>query len=104
MGPFSISSRAVLKAESERIVWKALSGATALLCSCGAAPPGEPLVSGQNNTMVVKCTTTAEGWLENCTVVKTLPFLEQEVLASLYSSRYVPAASYIFNVRLALSN
>jgi outer membrane biosynthesis protein TonB len=59
-------------------------------------------------TMIVRCTITVDGRVEHCTVIKTLPFLEKEVLDSLYSSRYSPvtyqgkpvAVGYTFSVKL----
>jgi eukaryotic-like serine/threonine-protein kinase len=59
-------------------------------------------------TMVVRCIITVEGHVEKCLVLKTLPFLEQAVLESLYSSRYSPvtyqgkpvAVGYTFSVKL----
>ena len=59
-------------------------------------------------TMVVRCIITVEGHVEKCLVLKTLPFLEQAVLESLYSSRYSPvtyqgkpiAVGYTFGVKL----
>ena len=59
-------------------------------------------------TMIVRCTITVDGRVENCVVLKTLPFLEKEVLESLYSSRYAPvtyqgkpvSVGYTFNVKL----
>ncbi len=59
-------------------------------------------------TMIVKCTITIEGRVEHCTVIKTLPFLEEAVLENLYSSHYAPvtyqgkpvAVGYTFNVKL----
>jgi serine/threonine-protein kinase len=68
----------------------------------------EALEARVEGTMIVKCTITVEGQVERCTVLKTLPFLEEAVLQSLYSSRYSPvtfqgkpvAVGYTFNVRL----
>jgi protein TonB len=59
-------------------------------------------------TMIVRCIITVEGRIEKCVVLKTLPFLEQAVLESLYSSRYAPvtyqgkpvAVGYTFSVKL----
>jgi serine/threonine-protein kinase len=59
-------------------------------------------------TMIVRCTITIDGHVERCAVLKTLPFLEKEVLESLYSSRYAPvtyqgkpvAVGYTFSVKL----
>ncbi len=63
-------------------------------------------------TMIVRCTITVEGRVERCTVVKTLPFLEQAVLESLYSSHYTPvmyqgkpvSVGYTFTVKLVPPN
>ena len=68
----------------------------------------QALAARVEGTMIVRCTITAEGHVEKCTVLKTLPFLEQEVLDSLYSSRYTPvmyqgkpvSVGYTFTVRL----
>ena len=77
--------------------------------------PGKPVSYSREaiearveGTMIVKCTITVDGQVEKCTVLKTLPFLEEAVLQSLYSSRYSPvtfqgkpvAVGYTFNVRL----
>jgi eukaryotic-like serine/threonine-protein kinase len=59
-------------------------------------------------TMVVRCVITVDGHVEKCVVLKTLPFLGQAVLESLYSSRYSPvtyqgkpvAVDYTFSVKL----
>ena len=69
----------------------------------------EALEAKVEGTMIVRCTITAEGRVEQCIVLKPLPFLEQAVLENLYSSRYAPvtfqgkpvAVGYTFNVRLA---
>ncbi len=68
----------------------------------------EALEARVEGTMIVKCTITIEGTVERCSVLKTLPFLEDAVLESLYSSRYAPvtyqgkpvAVGYTFNVKL----
>ncbi len=68
----------------------------------------EALEARVEGTMIVKCTITVEGRVERCTVLKTLPFLEEAVLENLYSSRYAPvtfqgkpvAVGYTFNVKL----
>jgi eukaryotic-like serine/threonine-protein kinase len=68
----------------------------------------EALEAKVEGMMIIRCTITAEGHVERCVVLKTLPFLEQAVLENLYSSRYTPvtfqgkpvAVGYTFNVRL----
>jgi hypothetical protein len=59
-------------------------------------------------TMIVRCIITVDGRVERCVVLKTLPFLEQAVLDSLYTSRYTPvmyqgkpvAVGYTFSMKL----
>jgi eukaryotic-like serine/threonine-protein kinase len=68
----------------------------------------QALLARVEGTMIVRCIITAEGHVEKCVVLKTLPFLEQAVLESLYSSRYSPvtyqgkpvAVGYTFSVKL----
>ncbi len=40
--------------------------------------------------MLVRCVITTLGSIENCRIVKPLPYMERPVLTSLYSNRYTP--------------
>jgi eukaryotic-like serine/threonine-protein kinase len=42
-------------------------------------------------TVVSRCVVSAQGFLENCRIVKSLPFMDEEVLESLKTRRYEPA-------------
>jgi TonB family protein len=61
-------------------------------------------------TMVVKCTITKEGRVQNCRVVKAVPHMEQAVVQALESRTYKPivyqgqpvAVDYVFRIRLTL--
>ncbi|HEX8704053.1 MAG TPA: TonB family protein [Myxococcaceae bacterium] len=61
-------------------------------------------------TMVVKCTITKAGRVENCRTVKGLPHMEQAVIQALESRTYKPilyqgqpvSVEYVFRVRLTL--
>ena len=72
----------------------------------------EALEAHIEGTMIVKCSITVEGRVERCTVLKTLPFLEEAVLENLYTSHYAPvtfqgkpvAVGYTFNVKLVPPN
>ncbi|HME90721.1 MAG TPA: TonB family protein, partial [Myxococcaceae bacterium] len=60
--------------------------------------------------MLVKCVITIEGRLENCRVVKPVPFMEKAVLDALSTWRYKPvlyqgrpvSVDYLITVRLVL--
>jgi serine/threonine-protein kinase len=60
--------------------------------------------------MLVKCTITREGRVENCRVLKPLPHMEQAVVDALQSRAYKPilykgqavTVDYVFNIKLAL--
>jgi len=41
--------------------------------------------------LLVRCTVTEEGQVTDCVVLKSLPFMEEPVLAALYARRYRPA-------------
>jgi serine/threonine-protein kinase len=68
----------------------------------------EAMAARVQGPMMVKCTITVQGRVENCRVLKTLPYMEQAVLESLRSRVYKPityqgravAVDYIFNIRL----
>jgi eukaryotic-like serine/threonine-protein kinase len=68
----------------------------------------EALEARIEGTMIVRCTITIDGHVERCVPLKTLPFLEQAVLESLYSSRYSPvtyqgkpvSVGYTFSIKL----
>jgi protein TonB len=40
--------------------------------------------------MLVKCVITTTGALHNCQILKSLPFMDQPVLAALQKQRYTP--------------
>ncbi|ATB26620.1 energy transducer TonB [Melittangium boletus] len=60
--------------------------------------------------VVIRCTITREGSVENCRVIKGQPFMDEAVVASLTSRRYAPLTfqgrtvnvSYTFNVNLRM--
>jgi TonB family protein len=70
----------------------------------------EALAARVQGTMLVKCTITRAGRVENCRVLKPLPHMEQAVLEALQSRIYKPilykgqavAVDYVFNIKLAL--
>lgn len=70
----------------------------------------EALAARVQGTMLVKCTITRAGSVENCRVLKPLPHMEQAVLEALQSRVYKPilykgqavAVDYVFNIKLAL--
>jgi len=70
----------------------------------------EALAARIQGTMLVKCTITKAGRVENCRVLKPLPHMEQAVLEALTSRVYKPilyqgqavAVDYVFNLKLAL--
>ncbi|AKJ05446.1 serine/threonine-protein kinase [Archangium gephyra] len=68
----------------------------------------EALAARVEGTMVVKCTITQKGQVENCRVIKGLPHMNEAVVQSLQSRTYKPillqgkavAVDYVFNIRL----
>ncbi|WP_225413072.1 TonB family protein [Stigmatella hybrida] len=70
----------------------------------------EALAAKVEGVMLVKCTITRQGRVENCRVLKTLPHMEATVLETLRSRVYRPilyrgqpvAVDYVFNMRLTL--
>ena len=66
--------------------------------------------AGVEGMLVVRCTITSEGRLEDCRVIKGLPHMDAEVLRALSTHRYSPVTfqgrpvrvGYVFNVRLRL--
>jgi protein TonB len=58
--------------------------------------------------MIVKCVITTEGAVHQCQMIKPLPYMEGEVLRSLYCSRWKPitfqgkprTVDYTFNVKI----
>ncbi|HEX5752055.1 MAG TPA: TonB family protein [Archangium sp.] len=68
----------------------------------------EALAARVEGTMVVKCTITKKGQVENCRVIKGLPHMNEAVVQSLQSRTYKPiqlqgkpvAVDYVFNIRL----
>ncbi|HEU4535495.1 MAG TPA: TonB family protein, partial [Polyangiaceae bacterium] len=75
----------------------------------GAAPayPREALVAGVEGTMVVRCTINTAGSLQNCRILKGLPFMEKPVLEAMATRKYTPvmlrgapvAVEYVFTLR-----
>lgn len=61
-------------------------------------------------SIIAKCVITVDGTLENCRILKPLPFMEQSVLSALATWRYKPVTyegravpvDYVFNIRLML--
>jgi eukaryotic-like serine/threonine-protein kinase len=70
----------------------------------------EALAAKVEGVMLLKCTITRRGRVENCRVLKTLPHMEATVLDTLKSRVYKPilyrgqpvAVDYVFNMRLSL--
>jgi eukaryotic-like serine/threonine-protein kinase len=70
----------------------------------------EALAAKVEGVMLVKCTITRQGRVENCRMLKTLPHMETTVLETLKSRVYKPilyqgqpvAVDYVFNMRLTL--
>jgi serine/threonine-protein kinase len=70
----------------------------------------EALAARVQGTMLVKCTITREGRVQNCRVLKSLPLMEQAVLEALKSRVYKPilykgqpvAVDYVFNIKLQM--
>ncbi|WP_375766327.1 TonB family protein [Archangium gephyra] len=68
----------------------------------------EALMARVEGTMVVKCTITQKGQVENCRVIKGLPHMNEAVVQSLTSRVYKPiqlqgkavAVDYVFNIRV----
>jgi serine/threonine-protein kinase len=68
----------------------------------------EAMAARVEGTMVVKCTITKKGQVENCRVIKGLPHMNEAVVQSLQSRTYKPillrgqavAVDYVFNIRL----
>jgi protein TonB len=52
--------------------------------------PREAREAHVEGTMLVQCVITTEGTLEGCRVLKSLPFMDQPVLAALARQRYTP--------------
>jgi len=70
----------------------------------------EALEARVSGTMIARCTITREGAVENCRIIKGLPYMDATVLDALTTRRYRPVhfqgkpvnVSYIFNVKLRL--
>jgi serine/threonine-protein kinase len=70
----------------------------------------EALDARVEGTMVMKCTITREGSVQNCRAVKALPYMENAVIQALESRTYKPityqgqpvAVEYVFKIRLTL--
>jgi len=70
----------------------------------------DALMAHVEGTMLVRCVITPEGTLERCRTLKSLPFMEEAVLASLATRHYKPVTyqgqavpvSYTFTIRLML--
>jgi serine/threonine-protein kinase len=70
----------------------------------------EALAARVQGSMLVKCTITREGRVENCRVLKPLPHMEQAVVDALQSRVYKPilykgqavTVDYVFNIKLGL--
>ena len=68
----------------------------------------EAMTARVEGTMVVKCTITQKGQVENCRVIKGLPHMNEAVVQSLHSRVYKPillhgkavAVDYVFNIRV----
>ncbi|KFA88257.1 energy transducer TonB [Archangium violaceum] len=70
----------------------------------------EALAARVEGLMIVRCVITVEGRIEQCRVIRSLPYMEEAVLDALYAQRYQPVTSqgrpipveYTFNIRLSL--
>ncbi|HSP78216.1 MAG TPA: TonB family protein [Myxococcaceae bacterium] len=70
----------------------------------------EALAAKVQGSMVLKCVITRKGRVENCRVLKGLPFMNEAVVEALESRVYQPitlqgrpvAVDYVFNIRLVL--
>ena len=70
----------------------------------------EALAAKVQGTMLVRCTITREGRVENCRTLKSVPHMEETVLEALQSRVYKPilykgvvvAVDYVFNIKLQL--
>ncbi|KFE64681.1 TonB family protein [Hyalangium minutum] len=70
----------------------------------------EALAARVQGTMLVKCTITREGRVQSCRVLKSVPLMEQTVVAALLSRVYKPilykgqvvAVDYVFNIKLQM--
>jgi protein TonB len=70
----------------------------------------EALEARVSGTIIARCTITREGSVENCRIIKGLPYMDATVLEALTTRRYRPVhfqgrpvnVSYIFNVKLRL--
>ena len=70
----------------------------------------EALSARIQGNMLVKCTITREGRVENCRILKPLPHMERAVVDALQSRIYKPilykgqavTVDYVFNIKLAL--
>ena len=70
----------------------------------------DALAARVEGLMIVKCVITTSGSLQNCRVIKSLPFMDQAVLEALAGRRYTPvmyqgravSVEYVFNIKLVL--
>jgi eukaryotic-like serine/threonine-protein kinase len=79
-----------------------------LLAGSMPAYPREALIAGVEGTVVVRCTITTAGSLQNCRILKGLPFMDKPVLDAMATRRYSPvmlrgapvAVEYVFTLRV----
>jgi TonB family protein len=72
------------------------------------AYPREALIAGIEGTVVVRCTISTGGALQNCRILKGLPFMDKPVLDAMATRRYTPvmlrgapvAVEYVFTLRV----
>jgi len=70
----------------------------------------EAIAAKVEGLMIVKCVINTSGHVENCRVLKSLPYMDKAVLDSLYSRSFKPityqgravSVDYVFDVRLVL--
>ncbi|WP_394832021.1 energy transducer TonB [Pendulispora rubella] len=70
--------------------------------------PREALVAKVEGLILVKCTLTKEGTVEDCKFIKSLPYTEEAILANLKGRKYTPvmfqgqaqAVTYTFTFRI----
>jgi protein TonB len=70
----------------------------------------EALAARVEGLMIVRCTITVDGKLQDCRVLKSLPHMEKAVLEALATHRYKPvtfqgkpvSVQYVFNIKLVM--
>jgi serine/threonine-protein kinase len=79
-----------------------------LLSSVDPVFPREAIVARVEGTVIAKCTITTSGSLENCRIIRGLPFMDKPMLDALSQRRYTPviyrgspvAVQYVFSTHI----